>query len=282
MQYLESPPVMVADPNVLVAKSGDTTGVNTANGPRVEFSYEYYDGNTAALPNSGWTLPGNPPAGAIKRRHCYITGLNSDQEAQIAYGATVVLPTLGAWSRLADNPPGSGTASAVVNNNPRTLEVYLEVYPDALLGAASNDPTSNLLYRTYHFGIYGPPVPVLGEPTVPLPKNIAIDFAVSLVPYAGTPGRNYDVLFAPSGQMMSTYGTSGGINGTGALYLWVRDYTKVATMVQGGAALAAAFRQGGEQQVVAVRNGFIGTAPVNWPDSSGNFDPFALARQRLD
>jgi hypothetical protein len=49
----------------------------------------------------------------------------------------------------------------------------------------------------------------------------------------------------------------------------------------------------GEQQIVAFRNGFIGTAPVFWPDvtsagppatlsySAGN-DPYMLARLKLN
>jgi hypothetical protein len=282
MQYLESPPVMVADPQPLVGnRAGNPNGDAS---PRVEFSYEYYDGNTAALPNSGWTAAGNPPPGAIKLRHCYLYGLNTDQTVQVTAGSTIVLPTLGAWSRV---KAGLGSQS---NAN----EVVLEVYPDALLGAASQNgaPPPTSLYRTYHFGVYGPPVPVIGEPTVQLPQNIAIDLSVSVPGWPFNPPQPYyDILFAPSGQLLVT-ATNPTLSPSGAVLLWVRDYTKVGSMVRSsyptGAAYANAFRLAGEQQIVGVRNGFVGTAPVLWPDAGGNYatgaypGPYGPALQQLD
>lgn len=281
MQYLEAPPVMVPNPQVLVAPVGDTTYSLTQ--PRVELSYEFYNGTEKSIdPNQPNVVP---PAGAIKQRHCYIYNLNADQASQVTPGATLVLPTLGAWTRI---------ISSLTNN-----EVTLEVYPDALLGAASQagsppaaPPTA--LYRTYHFGIYGPPVPLLGEPTVQLPQNIAIDMQVSAVPQRGTPGLSYDILFAPSGQMITTYGTSTstGFTGNSAVYLWVRDVSKVADMRPTDfttwtySAPILQFQNGGEQQIVGIRNGFVGSAPVLWPATDGTYspgtDPFTLARQRLN
>jgi hypothetical protein len=87
------------------------------------------------------------------------------------------------------------------------------------------------------------------------------------------------------------------------VYLWVRDWSKgsmtplsmptplspTTPWVFGG----SQFRLGGEQQIVAIRNGFVGSAPVLWPDvtsagppptltySSGN-DPYMLARLKLN
>jgi hypothetical protein len=144
------------------------------------------------------------------------------------------------------------------------------------------------LYRTYHFGIYGPPVPLVGEPTVPLPQNIAIDLAVS-VP-GGAPGAYYDILFAPSGQLVVTP-TNTALSPSSAVLLWVRDYTKVASMspaAYGGntPAYYAAFQMGGEQMIVGIRNGFVGSAPVLWPDATGNYGsptgPYGPALQQLD
>lgn len=295
MQYLEAPPVMVADPQVLV---GGTSG------PRVQFQYELYSGSEAPLPlpDSQWPPSrGNPPAGTIKQRHCYIYGLNPDQAAQVTDGATLVLPNLGSWTRI-KSPLG---VSASANNPPGALanyEVILDVYPDAALGAGTT-------YLAYHFGIYGVPVPLLAEPTILLPKSIGIDLAVSYP--AGQVGKNYDILFAPSGQTVTTYGTltTTGLTANTGVFLWVRDVTKVTnpnnaakpnsmyyttlpppappTDIATPAEYASAFRRGGEQQIVGIRNGLIGSAPVLWPDAAGNFlpvgqTPFSLARNKLN
>lgn len=274
MQYLEAPPVMVPNPQVLVAAPGDTTYWQTQ--PRVEFSYEFAPASST-----------NPPPGTITKRRCYIYGLNPDQASQIAPGATLVLPTLGAWTQI---------DSYYVNN-----EVTLKVYPDALLGAASQAgsppaPPPTALYRTYHFGVYGPPVPLLGEPTVPLPQGVAIDMSISFPFYGFTqpPIPSYDIMFAPSGQMITSYNTANNatLTGNGAVFLWVRDVSKgvdmtpISTNPWTYSAPITQFQNGGEQQIVGIRNGFIGTAPVLWPAADGTYsngtDPFTLARQRLN
>ena len=289
MQFLEAPPVMVADPLVLVAKKGDTSnGVNTAFGPRVKFTY---------------TLNG---ASAVTKRQCFITGLTADQENQVTDGAILSLPTLGAWSRI-KGPfiPPSGSPTPLP---PRTIEVILDVYPDAALGAATE-------YLTYHFGIYGVPVPMIAEPTILMPKNTAIDLAVSLPPQLPIDaGKNYDILFAPSGQTITTYGTASntGLTANTGVFLWVRDPSKVTnpngantnSMVQADfpgypttpglphPEYANGFRRGGEQQIVGIRNGFIGSAAVQWPDNSGVYqslgptaplqNPFTLIRTKMN
>lgn len=281
IQYLEAPPVMIADPQVLVG--GRTGNPNGVFGPRIEIRCDFSPGP-------------NPPAGAITVRHCYIVGLTIEQEDQVRDGSIVVLPTLGFWSRVVGNPVLQ-TAPPTSLPPPRTLEVVLEVYPDAHLGGAT-------AFRTYHFGIYGPPVPLLAEPTLPLPKDIGVDLSISYP--IGQPGQYYDIMFAPSGQTIS----SASVAGNTSVYLWVRDITKgsptgdmtpltmppptspgvtAATPGQGWTFDMNKFRRGGEQQIVGIRNGFVGTAPVLWPDNAtGTYgtppvtqDPFSLARNQL-
>ena len=165
------------------------------------------------------------------------------------------------------------------------------MYPDALLGVATS-------YRTYHFGIYGTPIPLLAEGTVPLPKDIGVDLQISsppLPPVGARKATDYDIMFSPDGPTISTLSTSANAN----VYLWVRDYTKTTnpagpvttTMFPGdfGANYAGyvdAYRRGGEQYAVGVRaGGFVGAAPVLPAPAGGSFathDPFALARQQLD
>ncbi|MCS6866939.1 MAG: prepilin-type N-terminal cleavage/methylation domain-containing protein [Gemmataceae bacterium] len=269
MQYLEAPPVLIPDPKVLADPNGP-------NGPRVEFVYELYNGSEPSIdPAAPSPPPPPPPAGTVKRRHCYIVGLNPDQRAQVVESGTLVLPVLGAWSRIERVGPGR-------NNNPNEVEVLLHVYPDVPLGVETT-------YRTYHFGIYAPPIPLIGEPLVQLPENIGVDLEVSYPP--GQLNKNYDIMFAPSGQTVftATTATSVGTPANTNIFLWVRDYTQVPDMRPSSISPLVfdpmKFRRSGEQQIVGIRNGYVGTAPVLWPNDNGTYppgqNPYSLAQQKL-
>jgi prepilin-type N-terminal cleavage/methylation domain-containing protein len=261
MQYLESPLVMVAEPRVMVGTANDNFR------PQVQITY--VTNNT----------------GAVTSRRCYLVGLTPDQEDHVRDGSILVLPTLSFWARI-NAPPPQPPFTVVNAANPRTIEVVLEVYPDAYLGGAT-------AYRTFHFAVHGPPIPLLAEPTVPLPKDIGVDLALSYP--IGRVGVPYDIMFAPSGQTITTPAVTGNTN----IFLWVRDITKGSppgdmtpiSMPTPAAPTAAwqfdmnKFRRGGEQQIVGFRNGFIGTAPVLWPDAGGTYtnqDPYSLARKQLN
>jgi prepilin-type N-terminal cleavage/methylation domain-containing protein len=272
MQYLEAPQVAVSDLQVLVS--------GRPQQPYVEFRYEYYNGSE---PSIDPRTPGNPPAGAIKLRHCHFVNLSADQVAALAPEATLTVPTLGAWSRIQRYIPASPTGG----------EAILDVYPDAALGAAGPPANSGVtgqqpVYRSYHFGIYGPPVPMLGEPTVPLPKDIAVDLTLCLP--QGAPGVSYDVMFAPTGQTTSSRLSNGTqLAANAGVFLWVRDFRQVPALNPVSRAPWQFnyndFLRGGEQQVVGIRNGYVGTAPVLWPNATGLYagqDPYSLARAQLD
>ncbi len=252
LQYLECPPVMV--PNQTPLAPG-------APGPYVQFTY-------TATTKSG---------GAITTRQCLITGLNSDQASEVVTGSTLMLPTLGWFSRIS-------------SFNISTNEAILDVYPDAALGAGTS-------YRTYHFGIFGAPRPLLGEPTIELARNICVDLSLCSPP--GAASTNYDIVFAPSGQRIATTNAPGT---TTQVFLWVRDYTKVTDMRPTNLSASSInwqfttsqFLQGGEQQIVGIRGAAIGTAPVLWPNMSGPNagtytntptslpqDPYTFARDKL-
>jgi prepilin-type N-terminal cleavage/methylation domain-containing protein len=274
MQYLEAPEVVVSDLQVLVQGRPQ---------PYVQFNYDY-DAN-----------------GQIVNRHCYLFNITAEQLAVLgggaavsSPGATLSIPPLGTWSQISGFNPTSTTSG----------EALLDVYPDPYLGAAGpprNGRAQNNvpIYRSYHFGIYGAPVPQLGEPTVPLPKDIAVDLPLCLP--LGLANGNYDVMFAPNGQTITSRFTNGTqttqIAANAGVYLWVRDVTKVPGLTPLSRPTVAApgapwvftyndFLRGGEQQVVGIRNGYVGTAPVLWPATSGGYgagqDPYTLARQQLD
>jgi type II secretory pathway pseudopilin PulG len=273
MQFLEAPPIMVPDPQALVAKAADPNGValsvqtNTVY-PRVEFLYFLDKNNNVA------------------NRQCFIIGLTTEQELQVAVGSTLILPTLGVWSRINATP----TVLNPTPTTPRRLLVTLDAYPDANLGGATT-------FRTYHFGLYGPPAPLLGEPTIPLPRDIGVDLSISFPPLT-TPGMDFDVMFSPSGQTVASpaTATSQAAPANSAVFLWVRDVSKTdmtpISMPTVGSPNTpwvfdmTKFRLGGEQQVVGIRNGFVGSAPVQWPQANGTYNasenPYTLARSRLN
>jgi prepilin-type N-terminal cleavage/methylation domain-containing protein len=300
LQYLEMPPVVVCDPQALVAINGDTFGANTPYGPRVQLSYVL-----SGPPSMTNTTPMN----AIVARHCYLRGLTLDQAAQVGTGATLMLPTLNSYSLINSAswiPPQAPFTSTAASPGPYTytsprtgatvtdLEAILNVYPDPAMGTSA-------AYQTYQFGIYGVGVPLLAEPTVVLPQGIAADLQISYPPLA-TAGVNYDVMFSPNGPTVSTVNVAANTN----VYIWVRDITKITnpggsaakqTSMNGQyptppgdfpsfSAYYAAFPLAGDQLVVGVRSGgFIGNAPINWPPPNGVYvapqDPFSLARAQL-
>lgn len=300
LQLLESPPVAAIDPVTLALKDSDirdgVTGAQRVNAaPYVELVYELIPppGSGAALP-PGQVANAIGPAGSRPLpRHCYIVGLDPAQKAQVEPGAMLYLPTLGgAWSRInsktdpaVNAPPGYALAS-------NTVEVVLDVYPDAAMGASTH-------YRTYHAGIYGTPVPLLGVPTIPLPKDIGVDLPASIpAPTAGIP---YDIMFAPDGQTI----VIGRQFSNAGVYLWVRDITKTVNRTTGAGGLATSmkfslgtefnpvseyyqgFRIGGEHHAVGINNGAVGTAPVQWPDANGTYPagsggPFGFVRRKTN
>jgi prepilin-type N-terminal cleavage/methylation domain-containing protein len=299
LQLVEAPPVTVLDPLTLSFPSqgsGAADAARLATCPYVEITYELYQGPD---PNTGQNRDPSidpnqptvvPPQGAIKRRHCRIFSLTLDQANQVKTGALLALPTLNFWSRIQS---ATQTASTTVPNR-SDVEAVLDVYPDTYMGAST-------YFRTYHAGIYGPPVPLLGQPTIPLPNKTGVDLDLSVppivdplvVPAPALP--DYDIMFAPDGQTISAVGRSS----NAGVYLWVRDVTKlvntnplapntslVRSQFLSPAAWADGFRRGGEQHVVGINNGFIGTAPVQWPDATGAFpngtDAFTFARKRMN
>lgn len=109
--------------------------------------------------------------------------------------------------------------------------------------------------------------PLLGEQTVPLPKNVCVDLVSSQPAWAST-ARDFDILFAPTGEVLPTSGSGNAAQ----VNLWVRDFTKL-----GGAGAGVPFDRGGEQQVVALKakSGAVGVFPIHQDQN----DPFKFAKE---
>lgn len=170
---------------------------------------------------------------------------------------------------IAGPPP----AAALVAPNPRAGARQLTLAANQDYGPllrALGTGTSVLLTT---FWATRPPQPLLGEPTVQLPRNVCVDLASSSV-RAAAGGTDYDLLFAPNGEVL--------YRPEGQIHLWVRDYTK-----PGGDSAAPApappgdFNAGGEQQVVSLKtkSGALGVFPIAHPPYAAGENAFKFARE---
>jgi hypothetical protein len=206
-----------------------------------------------------------------------IQNLTFSQAEQVRVGSTLFLPTMGTYHGIIGIAGGAQPQQLPLDPAKFRVTVVLDQYPDAQMGAGTT-------LTTYHFGLYGTPRPLLGEPAMQLPKETCVDLnaGVSLPWYPGT--GDYDILFAPSGQTLRTIATGG----AGHIFLWVRDPNKVPYMspAQVGQpdvnnpVYMNALKAGGEQMLVVVKgkSGAVGASPIFWPDSSSN-DVYFFARK---
>jgi hypothetical protein len=223
-----------------------------AHSPRVEFAYDL---DTA-----------NP--GVVNRRHCYIRGLTPDQAALlVSYASNIQkpilwLPVLGTWHRITGLVGGAQNEPAPIpplppyqlDEQPRFVEVVLDQYPDTQLGASTS-------YATHHFGVYAPPRPLLGEPTMQLPTNTCVDLNTNVSLPAGppfSPPADYDILFAPGGSLALTTN----IGGDSHVFLCVRDPRKGSPM---DFRSLPQIQAGGEMMILGIkaRSGAISVQPVD-------------------
>ncbi len=173
------------------------------------------------------------------------------------------LPTLGTWHRIVGTIP-SAPAPGI------SIQLFLDQsYPDTQLGG-------QLSWRTYHFGIYGAPRPLLGEPPYQLPQRTCIDLTLSSP--IGSPGQDYQILFGPGGQLVNS-STSPSTGTVGHVFLWLHDPGRPLNSPPSTTQL----QQGGEQMIVVVKakSGAVGTAPVDWAVATPPGDAFSFARQAV-
>ena len=266
LQYVELPPPLIPNLKPLTPSAQNPTA-NPANEPRVRFEYTLVTGT-------------GPTAGTIIERKCFIDNLTLEQADQIAPNCTIVMPVFGSWHKIIGPP--SPNAFNPIRTGPNaglySVQVALEVFPDAIMGGGTQAVT-------HHFAIYLSATPLVGEPTVLLPKNICVDMSMGLpkMPATVAPAlpAAFDVIFGPDGKLIE--------NPNGVVLLWVRDYTKVPSMnVTPGLGLIDAFRRGGDQYIISVRSsGAIGHNQPYWPNvNDGTYatgqDAFTLVRQELN
>lgn len=244
--YTEVAPPFVPNPGGPIG----VTPYAANNPPYVQFNYTVQPQPQPGAPPA----PGTPAAETVINRTCSIVGLTTEHQNQLAVGMVLYLPTLGTWHRITD----------LTNLN----NVGLDSFPDAKLGVATQ-------YRTYHFGLYSLPQPLLGEAALALPKDTVVDLNLSSP--VGT--ADYDIMFGPSGQLVWTSSTQG----AGHVFLWVRNKDNPApvpgklTPAPNGTQ-GTGFEQAGEQLIVVLKgkSGAVGAAPPDW-----GTDPFVLAKRAV-
>jgi type II secretory pathway pseudopilin PulG len=236
-------------------RDGLPRGVRLLANGTLAAEYQYIEAPPVYVPN-----PAGPGAdihvdfnysvdgsGRVNGRTCTVSGsaLTSDQANQISADSSLQLPTLGTAHRIT----GATVAGAAPN---LSVTLVLATYPDDRLGAATR-------LRTYHFGLYAPARPLLGEPNFLLPQRSAVDLGPgrSVLP---TTAGNYDILFGPGGGVVTP-------GGAGHVFLWVRDPTRPDNL-----------QQGGEQMLVVVKGqtGALGAAPISF-----GTDPYEFGRKAV-
>lgn len=301
LQYTEAPPVMIPklmDPN----NPNNSIPPGDPRSPQVVFTY---------------TADGT---GTVTTRQCRIINLDATTDAELR-AASNITPVVLALPLLTPAPDGGKyTFLQVVGYYPNGDSsrnpplpaggVDLSYYPDVPLGAAG-DASGTPTYVTYHFGIYATPRPLLGEPTLPLPRDICVDLNQNVSSPSGTVGTDYDIVFAPSGQVMP-FGVAA-TGRVGRIQLWVRNSRKApfikgvvrpnqapvyhtSTSLPNGPNLP--FGNAGEQLLVSVKtkSGALGVFKVRWPDNEASgrynripgsrparfFDPYYFTYQGAD
>lgn len=160
--------------------------------------------------------------------------------------------------------PASGTRASTTNPPSENFQLTLDPAEsdlNVLMAAVGGGTTTGIR----QFRIERQAQPLLGEQTVPLPRNVCVDLVSSQPAWASTT-RDFDILFAPTGDVLPTSGSGGAAQ----INLWVRDFTKL-----GGTGVS--FDQGGEQQVVALKakSGAVGVFPIHQDQN----DPFKFAKE---
>jgi prepilin-type N-terminal cleavage/methylation domain-containing protein len=293
-QYIEVPPWLL-----FTNASGATPTSGTA--PYLSLSDTLA---TAPVPITVNGTTTTYPIGSIAStttpfRTCTIGGLTTGQLSQLttivngtsSSAPTLGLPTINFWTQIVQG--------SLTQINATSCTIQLAVYPDAMLGAATVwSPPAGFTGPSY-FGIYQSPRPLLGEPAIQMPVNTCVDLSngvsqPSLAQYAQILGaastsglQGYDILFSPSGQMMTPAGV-------GQVYLWVRDpmkgngtaipnpnpnggsfysmspYNWSPTGLYTTPQFAAILPLAGEQLLVSIRanSGGTGVSPVFWPTAT--------------
>jgi prepilin-type N-terminal cleavage/methylation domain-containing protein len=251
MQYIEAAPTIVPNPLGLTASTDPYVEFDPTTSTTTLF-------NLAPTSEAILVMQNDLAARWFPRLYCPVLGPD-------AFGRTQRFEIL------------TLTQQGATNN----WTVTLDRQPHSLFGAGTTE-------RVYRYAIEPRSRALLGEPNIPLPRNVCVD----LNQFVSVPGArvvngqpiDFEVMFSPNGQVIDPVSS-------GMIFLWVRDYTKtnpntgkpldMRPNLPNAGNLAAAFdygnqfqfQIGGEQQLVAIKakTGALGVFPVNWPQAGGTY-----------
>jgi hypothetical protein len=162
--------------------------------------------------------------------------------------------------------------------------------PDMGAGYTPSGGTQNrATFQTTAFGIHRGGRPLAGEPSLILGRNVVVDLTASQgvtqpnpLPMTIPAINNYDILFAPNGQVMNF--------SEGLLALTVRDSFKLTVPLTANNWLtvtptnAANYKAAGEMILIAIypKTGAVSTRSVVEPDGSATYDPYKFARDAIN
>jgi prepilin-type N-terminal cleavage/methylation domain-containing protein len=215
-------------------------------------------------------------------RRIYVIGPNiADIANNVGPNDTLAIPSLGTIHRITGTP----AATVTIAGNPVTAVEIQVADPSKIpsLGAGSS-AAGTPTYATAKFGFIRQARPTFGEPPLLVPDTVAIcinpnnpdgsnsagGVTLSLIPAAG---GNFDVLFAPNGEVLNA-------GGLGRVVLWTVNPEAVATLpnaggVRAGGDVLATYEAAGEMRhvVVYTKTGAVAVQPVSLPRTSPH-DPY--------
>lgn len=226
-------------------------------------------------------------------RRVYVIGPNiADIANNVAANDTLVIPSLGSIHRIVATP----AASVNIGGNP-VAAVEIQVFdPSKIpsLGAGSS-AAGTPTYSSPKFGFIRQARPTFGEPPLLVPETVAIcvnpanpdgsnaagGVTLSLIP---TASGNFDVLFAPNGEVLNA-------GGLGRIVLWtINPEATLTTPAAGGVRatgdLKSTYEAAGEMRhvIVYTKTGAVAVQPVDIPVDENNatpHDPYANTKDGI-
>lgn len=256
------------------------------------------------MPAGNWLMTQHSPSG----RRVFVVGPNAnDVIANVGVNDTLVIPPTNTIHRIAAPGPTAIAGGITIAGVPYPAVEIPVVQPGLLpnLGASAlaADPapgTYQPTYSTPKFGFIRQARPTFGEPPLLVPDTLAVCVnpnnpdgsnppggpTLSLIPFwtdvTGT--RNYDVLFAPNGEVLNA-------GGLGRVVLWTVNPEAVLTLPNAGGVrstgdLKSTYEAAGEMRhvVVYTRTGAVAVQPVDAPvdeNAATPHDPYANTKDGI-
>ena len=202
-------------------------------------------------------------------RRVFITDTNTaDLTTSVFPGDMLSIPEFNTLHTVVGFGPPFGPPPATpppASLPPGSVEVFIRI-PSLLPNVPQGtEPT----YATTGFGFHRLPQPAIGEPTLQLTGDMVVDGQICQPAMGGPTGTSFDLLFAPSGEVINA--------SSGRTVFWVRD-VRLPFVITG---TRQQYEEAGQMALIVVysKTGAIATQPVLMPP---NPDPYAATRDAVN